>query len=294
MNNDTTPFSLSEEAFLFNSLREVTKVWARASGKATFNFSVQDGQAHLQLGFQLGLPRDPHIPSQQHHQNISSPRRKGSARKEHDRERAAQHQARLKASTSTSKLAVPADSQRGISKTTSEAASATTTTTTAEPAVSFIPLSYSATSIASPIPTESSSSSIAASATSSLTTNSVSTSMIAASATFSIPKTVRTSPTKPTLPPIVPCRPIRPYSQPDKMNPLKELPYFLEELRFKVHLHGQKEAKKKHHETAISFANHVKTNPELLLKSKNYEETFLNYCEHNGQESYREIFDKYN
>ena len=105
---------------------------------------------------------------------------------------------------------------------------------------------------------------------------------------------MRTSPTKPPLPPILPCRPIRPYSQPDKMKPLKELPYFLEELRFKVHLHGQKEAKKKHHETAISFANHVKTNPELLLKSKNYEETFLNYCEDNGQESYREIFDYYN
>ena len=92
MTNNSTQFSLSEEAFLLNSLREVTKVWASQSGKASFNFSVQDGQAHLQLGFQLGLPGDHHLPPSE----VSSPRYKGSVRKQRDRMRAAEHQARLK------------------------------------------------------------------------------------------------------------------------------------------------------------------------------------------------------
>ena len=103
----TIPFSLSEEAFLLKSLREVTKVWARASGQANFNLSIQDGQAHLQLGFQLGLPGDPHIPPS------SSPpppsRFKSSVRKERDRLRAAEHQARLLAtSIASSNIAVSA------------------------------------------------------------------------------------------------------------------------------------------------------------------------------------------
>ena len=85
-----TPFSLSEEAFLLKSLSEVTKVWASATGKATFNFSVQEGQAHLQLGFQLGRPGNHHLPPQPPGSNKT----KTSFRKERDRLRAAEHQAR--------------------------------------------------------------------------------------------------------------------------------------------------------------------------------------------------------
>ena len=106
MDFNTIQFSLSEEAFLLKSLNEVTKVWARASGKANFNLSVQDGQAHLQLGFQLGLPHNYHLPPPP---RPSAQRYKGSVRRERDRLRAAEHQARLSASpTSTLKVAVPA------------------------------------------------------------------------------------------------------------------------------------------------------------------------------------------
>ena len=40
--------------------------------------------------------------------------------------------------------------------------------------------------------------------------------------------------TKPTFPPEVPSRPMHPYCQPDKSDPLEELPYFLDDLRVKV------------------------------------------------------------
>ena len=76
---NTFPFSLSEEAFLLDSLREVTKVWGRASGKASFNLSIEDGQANLHLGFQLGLPGDLHLPLPHH--DPSPPKYKGSVRR---------------------------------------------------------------------------------------------------------------------------------------------------------------------------------------------------------------------
>ena len=57
---DTT-FSLSEEAFLLRSLKEVVLVWTRGSGQASFNLTVEDGRANLQLGFQLGSPSDSHL-----------------------------------------------------------------------------------------------------------------------------------------------------------------------------------------------------------------------------------------
>ena len=98
---------MSEEAFLLKSLREVTRVWARASGQANFNLSIEDDQAHLQLGFQLGLPGDPHIPPSS--SPPTPPRFKSSVRKERDRLRAAEHQAKLLAThNSSSNIAVSA------------------------------------------------------------------------------------------------------------------------------------------------------------------------------------------
>ena len=82
---------MTEEAFLLRSLKEVVKVWGKGTGHATFNFSVKNGVGNLQLGFQLGLPHDPHE-IQQHR-----PRRKGPSRRERDRKRAAEHQARVQA-----------------------------------------------------------------------------------------------------------------------------------------------------------------------------------------------------
>ena len=57
----STNFNLSEEAFLLSSLKEVVHVWARGKGHATFNLSIVDGIADLQLGFRLGSPTDPHL-----------------------------------------------------------------------------------------------------------------------------------------------------------------------------------------------------------------------------------------
>ena len=100
-----TNFNLTEEAFILSSLKEVVHVWARGSGQATFNLNIVDGVADLQLGFRLGQPTDPHLPHEQcephhilppdHHPIRPRKRRKGPARRESDRARAAQHQARF-------------------------------------------------------------------------------------------------------------------------------------------------------------------------------------------------------
>ena len=136
MNLNSIPFSLSEEAFLLNSLSEVTKVWARSTGKATFNFSVQDGQAHLQLGFQLGMPGDPHLPPHP----PCLPKTKTSIRRERDRIRAAEHQEKLK-STKIPKVVVSATipsssiSPEIISTSTVSVESSTNTVSTSDVAV---------------------------------------------------------------------------------------------------------------------------------------------------------------
>ena len=103
---NSTTFSITEEAFLLASLKEVVNVWARGNGQASFNLSIKDGLADLQLGFQLGRVTDPHLPHLHHHEAAPAfhqdyqtqpyPRRKwkGPARRNRDRARAAQHQAR--------------------------------------------------------------------------------------------------------------------------------------------------------------------------------------------------------
>ena len=99
-----TNFSVTEEAFLLRSLKEVVNVWARGSGQATFSLNINNGVADLQLGFQLGLPCDAHLhhhqhgPVHQHHlpsqdQQVYQGRRKTPSRRNRDRVRAAQHQA---------------------------------------------------------------------------------------------------------------------------------------------------------------------------------------------------------
>ena len=57
--NQTNPgyFSMTEEAFLLCTLKEVVNIWSGGSGQASINFVVQDGVASLQLG----RPDDPHI-----------------------------------------------------------------------------------------------------------------------------------------------------------------------------------------------------------------------------------------
>ena len=112
-------FSMTEEAFLLHSLKEVVNIWSSGSGQASFNFSVEDGLASLQLGFQLGRPGDPHFSPQDsdHVQPQPQPddlpqeqagwqqqrrrrrRFKGPAQRTRDRARAAAHQASNQSST---------------------------------------------------------------------------------------------------------------------------------------------------------------------------------------------------
>ena len=87
-------YNQSEEAFLLTCVNEVIKVWS-SHGQATMYISVNEGQAVLHLGFQLGAPRDPHqlnAPVRQ-----SPPRRyKSQAKREKDNSRAAAHQVKLR------------------------------------------------------------------------------------------------------------------------------------------------------------------------------------------------------
>ena len=91
MNRNIINFSMTEEAFLLSSLKEVVKVWGTGISNASFNFTVENGKGCLQLGFQLGLPHELHGHPQGH------PRRKCPARRERDRKRAAAFQARVRA-----------------------------------------------------------------------------------------------------------------------------------------------------------------------------------------------------
>ena len=101
----TTTCSMSEEAFLLSSLREVVNIWGRGTGQASFNLTVNEGVADLQLGFKLGMPGDAHLhhehPEPLHHQHAPEQeqvakkrRRKGPSRRQRDRARAAVFQAR--------------------------------------------------------------------------------------------------------------------------------------------------------------------------------------------------------
>jgi hypothetical protein len=57
----TSTFSYTEEAFLLCSLHKVVKVWAGG-----FDLKIDNGVAHLNLGFQLGHPASLHCDPPQH------------------------------------------------------------------------------------------------------------------------------------------------------------------------------------------------------------------------------------
>ena len=122
---NSTSFSITEEAFLPRSLKEVVNVWARGCGQATFNLEILDGGADLKLGFQLGRPSDPHLLPEQNdqlhqlcphhvdlphdhagveHQHPHRRRHKGPKQRARDRARAAKHHASRKSAAT----AVPA------------------------------------------------------------------------------------------------------------------------------------------------------------------------------------------
>ena len=105
------PFSQCEEAFLLRNVQNVIDVWARGSGLAKLNFCARNGQAELQLFYQLGHPEASHLPHQPPPQPSysSSPpnypprpaRHKSLRRILKNRKRAADFQARKRAEASS-------------------------------------------------------------------------------------------------------------------------------------------------------------------------------------------------
>ena len=92
------PFSDCEEAFLLTNIRNIINVWSRGSGQASLNFCVRNGQAELNLSYQLGHPEESHLPPQPPHHHQDQPhvrqlRRKSQRRRLRDNLRAAKFQA---------------------------------------------------------------------------------------------------------------------------------------------------------------------------------------------------------
>ena len=265
MSFNSIPFSLSEEAFILNSLSEVTKVWARATGKATFNFSVQDGQAHLQLGFQLGMPGDPHLPPHP----PSLPKAKTSFRRERDRLRAAEHQERLNSTKIPNVVVSTTIPSSSISP---EAISTTTVSVAPSKTVTHSKVAVPATPEVKVSPS-SPEETIAISTPLSVSTAAVSAAPL-------------------TYHPVCPTRPIRPFCTPEEDDPLKELNYFIDDLHMKVRFSDEKPLKKKHRAIMIAFDKKIKEEPHILFRSKNYEETFLNLCPDEERNLYSNILGK--
>ena len=134
------PFSQCEEAFLLKNVQNVIDVWARGSGLAKLTFSARNGQAELQLFYQLGHPEASHLPHQPpssapnsnppHPQSPPASRRQKSLkRKLKDRKRAAEFQARRKAEASS----LASSSGQPTTTTTTR----TTSTAVSSPGLSF-------------------------------------------------------------------------------------------------------------------------------------------------------------
>ena len=105
--------------------------------------------------------------------------------------------------------------------------------------------------------------------------------------------TTPVSSTSSNSPEIFPSRPVRPFCPPDKNDPLRELPYFIDDLSLKVHVMREKGLKVKHKKIVTAFSVHAKDNPELLFHSKNYEETFMNFLDEEDKMVYKRIFKNY-
>ena len=82
-----------------------------------------------------------------------------------------------------------------------------------------------------------------------------------------------------------------PFCPPDKADPLSQLPAFLKDLRFKVHVNSNKDFKVKHREIVKTFISEMKANPEIIFKSRNYENAFLEFCEESDKPLYLRIYE---
>ena len=285
MSCNSIPFSLSEEAFLLNSLSEVTKVWARSTGKATFNFSVQDGQAHLQLGFQLGMPGDPHLPPHP----PCLPKTKTSIRRERDRQRAAEHQAKHYTNNPNVVVSTTIPSSSFSPKVIS------TSTVSVAPEVKVVPSSHEeiipeAVSVSTPMSLSTLKVAVPVTPEVKVVPSSIEETIPeAVSVSTPLPASTAAVSAVPTYHPICPTRPIRPFCTPEEDDPLKELNYFIDDLIVKVRYSDNKLLKSKHKSILIAFDKKMREEPTILFKSKNYEETFLNLCPEKERNLYSDI-----
>ena len=145
-------FSHQKRHFLLNKLEELIKVWASGSGHGCFNFTVRDGIPSLKCELQLSMEDIGGLDSVHHQQpdQVRHPRRRGPARQERDKLRAAKHQAAL-ASCAAVSAEIAVDSAAVHSATTSSVSStpnpsttsvaSSQTTTTTSPSFSM-PLAF--------------------------------------------------------------------------------------------------------------------------------------------------------
>jgi hypothetical protein len=145
-------FSQCEEAFLLKNVQNVIDVWARGSGLARLNFCTRNGQAELQLFYQLGHPEAPHLLRQpvrhRRPQGESPPARqkqKSQKRILKDRKRAADYQARRRAEENSSPSSPSTTSSTPITTT-------TTTTSMAASSLGMSPVISSSTAVTSSMP----------------------------------------------------------------------------------------------------------------------------------------------
>ena len=112
----------------------MVKIWGRGTGQASFNLTVQDGKADLQLYFKLALLCDAHFhqhqqhpgnaPQYQHEKASRKKKKKGPSRHEKDRVLAAAYQARHQSGTEAIKSVTHASPRPNLRATTLTAASA--------------------------------------------------------------------------------------------------------------------------------------------------------------------------
>ena len=100
-------FSLDKRNFLHRQLDEVIRLWVRGSGQGSFSLTINDGTPKLQFGIRLGFEDAPGHPHHHlHHLQGGGLKRRGPARRERDRLRAARYQA-AKKSAAVSAVSAP-------------------------------------------------------------------------------------------------------------------------------------------------------------------------------------------
>ena len=85
------------------------------------------------------------------------------------------------------------------------------------------------------------------------------------------------------------------FCEPEESDPLKEIPYFIDDIRRKVFFSDdQKEVeteKQKKRLIIKVFEDEMKKEPKTLYKSKNYKDTFIYVCSESERHLFVNFFD---